>query len=104
MSARNLVAVRVEPELVAALDELAGRSGVTRSAAIRSALLEAVDPDVLRAARERQRGEDVRAGLERDQSRLDAINARMARRKVAVEQLATAWIREAPLRAGVRGR
>lgn len=102
MSARSLVAVRVEPELVAALDEMAGRSGVTRSAAIRSALLKAVDPDVLRAARERQRSEDVRAGLDRDQSRLDVINARMA--EIALEQLATAWIHAAPPRAGVRGR
>jgi predicted transcriptional regulator len=56
LSAREVLSVRLEPELREALDHEAARRGLTRSDLIRQALTASVDQDVLREAAAREQG------------------------------------------------
>src|SRR2546421_3457370 len=56
LSAREVLSVRLEPELREALDQEAVRRGLTRSDLIRQALTASVDQDVLREAAAREQG------------------------------------------------
>jgi predicted transcriptional regulator len=74
---RELMAVRIEPELREAVDEAAARRGLNRSALVREALEGVVDSVVLGDARDRRAIQAIREGLADDEKRLAAIQERL---------------------------
>src|SRR4051794_4959111 len=71
---REIVALRLEPELLEALDDAARTQGMTRSALARAALLQVVDRELLRDRATHYLGEDIRERWEQD---LAAASARL---------------------------
>ena len=71
--AREVFAVRLEPELLEALDREAEKRGISRSVLVRDALSGVVDQDVLEGAGQRERFEAVRRGMNADEDRLRAM-------------------------------
>jgi len=70
---REVVAVRLEPELREALDREAEKRCVSRSVLVRDALMLVVDQDVLEKAAQRERPESFRRGMKADGDRLRAM-------------------------------
>jgi predicted transcriptional regulator len=64
--AREVLAVRVEPELRAALDAAAAARGMSRSALVRQSLLSVVDLDELALGLRRRTVSEIRAGWRRE--------------------------------------
>ena len=64
--AREIVAIRMEPELRDALDTAAAARGMSRSALVRQARLAVVDLDLVALGLQRRTAREIRAGLQRD--------------------------------------
>jgi predicted transcriptional regulator len=63
---REVVSLRLEPELRAAVDAAAAARGMSRSALVRQAMLAVVDLDEVAMGLRRRTVTEIRAGLRRD--------------------------------------
>ena len=70
---RQVLAVRLEPELREAVDREAAKRGVSRSVLVRDALTGVVDQDVLEETARRERFEASRRGIKADEDQLRAM-------------------------------